>query len=57
MKKIIYFCGIIFLAIVLTLNVFFTTHMDIDEHIKNKLNSLIYILGLIVRWAYNIFYY
>ena len=48
MKKIIYFCGIIFLAIVLTLNVFFTTHMDTDEHIKNKLNSLIYILGLIL---------
>ena len=39
MKKIIYFCGIIFLAIVLTLNVFFTTHMDTDEHIKNKSQS------------------
>lgn len=46
LKKIIYFCGFIFLSIVVILNLVFTAYLDSSEHITISYNSFIYILGL-----------
>ncbi len=48
MKKIIYFCGLIFLSIVIVLNLTFTANLDLSEHITIKFNSFVYIIGIIV---------
>lgn len=48
LKKIIYFCGIISLIIVIVLNFLFTANLDSSENISIKFNSFIYIMGLIV---------
>lgn len=48
MKKIIYFFGILFLAIVVILNILFTADLDADEHITISFNSIAYVIGLIL---------
>jgi len=48
MKKIIYFCGLVFLSIVLVLNLVFTANIDLSEHITIEFNNIIYMLGIIL---------
>ena len=48
MKKIIYFCGILFLTIVVILNLLFTAHLNAGEHITIEFNSFLYVIGLIL---------
>ena len=48
MKKTIYFFGVIFLSTIILLNIIYTATLDSSEHITIKLNSLIYIAGLII---------
>lgn len=48
MKKIIYFCTLIFLSIVLILNLTFTANLDLSEHITIKFNSFLYIIGMFI---------
>lgn len=48
MKKIIYFCTLIFLSIVIFLNLIFTANLDSSEHITIEFNSFLYIIGIIV---------
>ena len=48
MKKIIFGLGVIFLALIIILNIIYTTQIDAGEHVTINFNSLIYILGLIV---------
>lgn len=48
MKKIIYFCTLIFLSIVIVLNLIFTANLDSSEHITIEFNSFLYIIGIIV---------
>ena len=48
MKKIIYVLGIIFLVLIILLNFIFTAHLDMSEHISINVNSLIYIIGIIL---------
>lgn len=48
LKKIIFFFGVIFLAIVSILNLIFTSNLDELEHITTNYNSLIYIIGLLI---------
>lgn len=48
MKKIIYFVGILTLAIVTILNLIFTANMNSSEYIAINTNSIMYILGLIL---------
>lgn len=47
MKKIIYYVGLITLAIVLIMNLLLTANLDQAEHITISFNSIIYIIGLI----------
>lgn len=47
MKKIIYFFGIVFLAIVVILNLVFTANLDASEHIAINFNSFFYVAGLV----------
>ena len=47
MKKIIYYLGILFLAIIIILNLLLTANLDVVEHIDINFNSFIYTLGLI----------
>ena len=47
MKKIIYFFGIVFLAIVVILNLVFTANLDAREHIAINFNSFFYVAGLV----------
>ena len=48
MKKIIYFCTLIFLSIVIVLNLIFTANLDLSEHITIKFNSFLYIIGMLI---------
>ena len=48
MKKILYYCGIICLAIVLIFNILVTANLDKAEHITIRFNSIVYILGLLI---------
>lgn len=48
MKRIIYFCTLIFLSIVLILNLTFTANLDLSEHITIKFNSFLYIIGMFI---------
>lgn len=48
MKKIIYFCTLIFLSIIIVLNVIFTANLDLSEHITIEFNNFIYIIGMII---------
>lgn len=48
MKKIIYFLGILFLAIIVILNILFTANLDALEHITIQFNSIIYMMGLAI---------
>lgn len=48
MKKIIYFCTLIFLSIVIVLNLIFTANLNSSEHITIEFNSFLYIIGIIV---------
>ena len=47
MKKIIYIFGVIFLAIIIILNLIFTTYLDPAEETIISFNSASYIIGLI----------
>ena len=55
MKKIIYICGILALAMVLILNILFTANLDASEHITISFNSIIYVI-LLALLAGAIFY-
>lgn len=48
MKKIIYFCTLIFLSIIIVLNLIFTANLDLSEHITIEFNSFLYIIGMII---------
>lgn len=48
MKKIIYFCTLIFLSIVIVLNLIFIANLDSSEHITIEFNSFLYTIGIIV---------
>ena len=54
MKKIISILAIIFLAIIVILNILFTTYLDASEHAVIRLNHFLYVIGLI---AVGIFIY
>ncbi|MCI8620688.1 MAG: hypothetical protein HFJ50_02455 [Clostridia bacterium] len=56
MKKIIYFCGIIALIIVILLNILFTANLNIDEKINIEFNNFFYIFGVIITRRFYIFY-
>lgn len=61
MKKIIYFFGIVFLAIVVILNLVFTANLDASEHISINFNSFFYVaglvfLGLFIFWITKLIY-
>lgn len=47
MKKILYFCGVLCLTIVLIFNILVTANLDKAEHITISFNSIVYILGLL----------
>ncbi len=47
MKKIIFFLGIIFLALIIILNVAFTANLDAGEHITINFNNFIYVIGIL----------
>lgn len=47
LKKIIYFIGLLALAVVIVLNILFTAVLDNSEHITIQFNNLFYVLGLI----------
>ena len=47
LKKVIYYVGLLFLAIVVILNLVFTASFDVGEHITIKFNSFLYIIWLI----------
>ncbi len=46
MKKIIYFLGVIFLALIIVLNIIYTASLDSLEHITISYNSFTYICGV-----------
>lgn len=48
MKKIIYFCTLIFLSIIIVLNLIFTANLDLSEHITINFNSFLYIIGMLI---------
>ena len=48
MKKIIYFFGILFLAIIIILNIVFTANLGDGEFITITCNKLIYVIGIIL---------
>lgn len=50
MKKILYFCGVLCLTIVLIFNILVTANLDTVEHITIRFNSIVYILGLLI-WS------
>lgn len=47
MKKIIYYLGIVFLALIIGLNLIYTATLDNSEHIQINNNQLFYIFALI----------
>lgn len=47
MKKIIYIFGVVFLAIIVLLNLIFTTNLDSGEHAVISINSILYIIATI----------
>ncbi len=48
LKKIIFYLGILFLAIVIIINMLFTASLDNSEHITINVNSIIYNIKLIL---------
>ena len=51
MKKVIYLLGMLFLILIILLNVIVTSTLDRSEHITMKVNTVWYILGLILASA------
>ena len=48
LKKIIYFLGAIFLALITGLNLIFTASLDNSEHITISTNGIFYVIGLLI---------
>ena len=48
LKKIIYFFGAIFLALITGLNLIFTASLDNSEHITISTNGIFYVIGLLI---------
>lgn len=48
MKKIVYFLGILFLALIIVLNILFSTRMDTWELVTISFNNPLYVLGFIL---------
>lgn len=51
MKKVIYLLGMLFLILIILLNVIVTSTLDRSEHITMKVNTVWYIVGLILASA------
>lgn len=48
MKRVVYIFGILFLALIVILNLLFTTTIDFSEHVEIKYNYWLYIICIIV---------